>query len=96
MAKITRDDVLKLAKLSKLSIAEDELQSFTAELNDIVGYVEKLQSADVGGLVPTDQVTGLENVMREDEITEYQAKPDDLVDLAPDKEKHQIKVKRVL
>ena len=34
--------------------------------------------------------------MREDEITEYQAKPDDLVDLAPDKEKHQIKVKRVL
>lgn len=96
MAKITREDVLKLAQLSKLSLSEEQLGRFTRELDEIVNYVEQLQAVDVSGLEPTDQVTGLTNVMREDEVREYQASPDDLLKNVPEVKDHQIKVKRVI
>lgn len=96
MAHISRDDVLKLAQLSKLELTDEQLDRFTKELQEIVEYVEQLQSVDVSGLEPTDQVTGLVNVMREDEPVDYQASPDELLKRAPDSSKHQVKVKRVI
>lgn len=96
MAHISRDDVLKLAQLSKLELTDEQLERFTSELNEIVNYVEQLQSVDVKDLEPTDQVTGLTNVMREDEIKEHQATPDDLLRIVPEVKDHQIKVKRVI
>lgn len=96
MAKITRDDVLKLAQLSKLDLTDEQLERFTRELQEIVEYVEQLRSVDVSDLEPTDQVTGLVNVMREDEPLDYQASPDELLKQAPDSSNHQIKVKRVI
>jgi aspartyl-tRNA(Asn)/glutamyl-tRNA(Gln) amidotransferase subunit C len=96
MAKITRDDVLKLAQLSKLDLTDEQLKRFTYELDEIVNYVEQLQSVDVSGLEPTDQVTGLTNVMREDTTKDYQASPEDLLKNVPAVKEHQIKVKRVI
>lgn len=96
MSKITRDDVLKLARLSHISLSEEQVSQYTKELSEIVQYVEQLKDVDVSGLDPTDQVTGLVNVMREDEVVEYQAKPDKLLENAPDSQDHQIKVKRVI
>lgn len=95
MAKITRDDVLKLARLSKLSLTDEQLEQFRKEIEEIVGYVEQLQSVDVDGLEPTNQVTGLTNVMREDVVREY-ASSEQLLKNAPDREGDLIKVKRVL
>lgn len=95
MAKLSNEDVLKLARLSKLSLSEDQLERFRRELEEIVGYVEQLQSVDVSGLEPTNQVTGLTNVMRDDIITEY-ASPEELLKNAPAREGSLIKVKRVL
>lgn len=96
MAKLSKDDVLKLAKLSRLRLSEDEVTRYQDELSSILAYVEKLSSVDTKGLKPTSQVTGLTNVMRQDEVIEYQAKPSDLMQQAPAKEKNQFKVKRVL
>lgn len=96
MAHITREDVLKLARLSKLELTEDQVKRFTHDIAEIVEYVEQLDKIDVSGLDPTDQVTGLTNSWREDEIKKYQASPEDLLKNAPATEKHQIKVKRVL
>lgn len=96
MAQLTPDDVLKLARLAKLQLSEEELLQFPKELSAILAYVEQLSKVDTKGLEPTTQVTGLTNVMRPDEIVEYQAQPDELLKNAPATEKHQIKVKRVL
>lgn len=96
MAKITRDDVLKLASLSKIKLRDDEIEKFVIELDAIVKYVEQINSVDVGGLEPTDQVTGLSNVMRADEVVGYEASPDELLKNAPSTLKKQIKVKRIL
>lgn len=96
MAKITRDDVLKLASLSKIKLRDDEVDKFVIELDAIVKYVEQIDSVEVKGLEPTDQVTGLTNVMRPDETIDYEASPKELLKNAPAVEKNQIKVKRIL
>ena len=96
MAKITRDEVLKLAKLSKIKLSGEQTDKFVEELNAIVKYVEQIDSTDTKGLEPTDQVTGLRNIMRPDEIMDYRETSAELLKNAPAKEKNYIKVKRVL
>ena len=96
MAKLTRDDVLKLAKLARLHITDEETAQFTKEISAILGYVEQLQSADLEGVEPTYQVTGLKNVMRPDEVFDYGAKPEELLKNAPATEKNHFKVKRMV
>jgi aspartyl-tRNA(Asn)/glutamyl-tRNA(Gln) amidotransferase subunit C len=96
MAKLSRDDVLKLASLSKLRLSEAEIERLRAELSEILNYVEILDQVDSEGLEPTYQVTGLKNIMREDELETNGYETADLLKNAPDVQDGQFKVKRVL
>jgi len=96
MAKLTRNDVLKLAKLAYLDLSSEEVEQFREELGEILDYVAQLQAVDIGTLEPTSQVTGLTNVTRLDEIIDYGVNRDDLLKNVPYIEAGQIKVKRVL
>lgn len=96
MAKLQREDILKLAHLARLDLTDDEITEFTSELSEILQYVEQLQSVDVSGLQPTNQVTGLVNVTREDEIVDYGYEPKDLLKNVPSVKDDLIKVKRIL
>jgi aspartyl-tRNA(Asn)/glutamyl-tRNA(Gln) amidotransferase subunit C len=96
MAKLTREDVLKLAQLARLDLTDEEVEEYSAELSEILQYVEKLGEADVKGLEPTNQVTGLTNVTRVDEIRDYGYKPEDLLKNLPEVKDNQIKVKRMI
>jgi aspartyl-tRNA(Asn)/glutamyl-tRNA(Gln) amidotransferase subunit C len=96
MSKLSRDDVLKLAALSKLRLSEAEIERLRAELSEILNYVEILDQVDTEGLEPTYQVTGLKNVMREDELETYGYETADLLKNVPAVQDGQFKVKRVL
>lgn len=96
MAKLSRDDVLKLARLARLQLTDDEIEQYSAELSEILQYVEQLSAVDVEGLEPTHQVSGLTNVTREDEVRDYGYTPEDLLKNVPEVKDHQIKVKRML
>jgi|SRR5690242_5226223 len=96
MADLTREDVLKLARLARLDITNDEAETYRAELTNILKYVEQLQQADVTGLQPTSQVTGLTNVMRDDVAVDYGTTSDDLLRIVPNKQDRSIKVKRMI
>ncbi len=96
MGKLTRDDVLKLARLARLQLSDDEVEQFTGEISAILEYVEQLRGVDVDGLEPTSQVTGLQNVTRPDVVKEYGATPAELLKNAPQLENGQIKVKRMI
>ncbi len=96
MTKLTRDDVLKLAKLARIDLSEEEITEFQGEFNEILQYVEQLQSVDISGLEPTSQVTGLTNVMREDVEKDYGYTPADLLKQVPEVQDDQIKVKRMI
>lgn len=60
-------DVKHIAKLANLPLEKDKEEKFGKQLSEILNYVEKLNSIDTKNVEPTSQVTGLENVMREDE-----------------------------
>ncbi|HMH31287.1 MAG TPA: Asp-tRNA(Asn)/Glu-tRNA(Gln) amidotransferase subunit GatC [Methylomirabilota bacterium] len=96
MAKLSREDVLKLAQLARLDLSDAEVKEYSQELSEILQYVEQLGEVDVSGLKPTNQVTGLENVTREDEIKDYGYKTEDLLKNLPATKDGQIKVKRML
>ncbi len=87
---------MKLARLSRLHLSDDEVDKFREEITAILTYVEQLQSLDLKNIQPTNQVTGLTNVMREDELHDYGPSQDDLLKNAPATHEGQIKVKRVL
>lgn len=59
-------NVLHIAKLANLTLKEEEISKFEKQLTDILQYIEKLQKIDTKNVEPTSQVTGLENVERED------------------------------
>jgi aspartyl-tRNA(Asn)/glutamyl-tRNA(Gln) amidotransferase subunit C len=96
MSKLSRDDVLKLARLSRLKLSDEEVEKFREELSSILEYVEVLNKVDTSGLEPTSQVTGLKNVMRKDETRDYGYKTEDLLKNAPAVKGNQFKVRRVL
>ncbi|HEU5004613.1 MAG TPA: Asp-tRNA(Asn)/Glu-tRNA(Gln) amidotransferase subunit GatC [Candidatus Saccharimonadales bacterium] len=96
MSKLTREDVLKLAHLSRLKLSEEEIEKFRSELSGILSYVEQLDEVDVADLAPTYQVTGLKNVTRKDEVKDYGYKIETLLSNAPAIQDNQFKVKRVL
>lgn len=96
MADLTRDDVLKLARLARLDLTEQELETFRKEISDVLKYVAQLDTVDVSGLEPTSQVTGLKNVMRADDVIDYGVSPADLLRLAPQTQDGQLKVKRMI
>lgn len=96
MADLSRDDVLKLAQLARLDLTDEEVEEYSRELTEILHYVEKLQAVDVEGLGPTNQVTGLTNVARTDEVKDYGYEPKDLLNNVPEVEDDHIKVKRMI
>lgn len=96
MANLTSDEVLKLARLARLHLSDEEVIRFRKEISAILGYVELLQAVDLDGLKPTSQVTGLTNVMREDKVVDYGVEPTELLKNVPSIQSGQIKVKRIL
>lgn len=96
MAKLSTDDVLKLARLSRISLTDDEVTEYAQELSAILQYVEQLSSVDVSGLKPTNQVTGLMNITRPDVIKGYGYEPLELLKNVPATEDNQLKVKRMI
>jgi aspartyl-tRNA(Asn)/glutamyl-tRNA(Gln) amidotransferase subunit C len=60
-------DVKHVAELANLSLTDEETQKFETQLSEVLDYIKKLDEVDVSGVEPTSQVTGLENISREDE-----------------------------
>ncbi len=95
MARITREDVERLADTARLYILEDEIEQMTEELNKIIEYAQTLQEVDTTGVEPTTHVIELTNVMRDD-TPEEGIDRDLLFKNAPDHEDGQFKVPSVL
>lgn len=96
MANLSNDDVLKLARLARISLSEDEVSQFAEEFGAILEYVKQLEAVDVSGLEPTSQVTGLTNVMRDDVERGYGYDQATLLKNVPTVQDAQIKVRRMI
>ncbi len=61
-------DIAHVAKLANLFLKPEEEKKFEEQLNQTLDYVKRLEEIDTKNVEPTSQVTGLENVTREDKI----------------------------
>jgi aspartyl-tRNA(Asn)/glutamyl-tRNA(Gln) amidotransferase subunit C len=62
-------DVLHIAKLANLPLKEDEIKKYEEQLLEILEYIEVLKKVNTDNVSETSQVTGLENVTKEDLTT---------------------------
>lgn len=89
-------DIRKVAKLAKLILTASEETTFASQLTAILDFVSKLQKVSTKEVTPTSQVTGLENVFREDEIdTSRMLKQEDALKNAPATYKGYFQVKAI-
>jgi aspartyl-tRNA(Asn)/glutamyl-tRNA(Gln) amidotransferase subunit C len=64
---IEREQVLHVARLSRLRLSDEEIDTLTGELSTVLDHVDKLAEVDIEGVEPTSHVVPLENVLRPDE-----------------------------
>ena len=61
-------DIRYVAHLARLQLSEAEMTTISAQLKDVLAYVEKLNELDVSNVEPTAHATPLSNVWRADEV----------------------------
>ena len=96
MSTITTNDVRHLAQLSNLQLSDDEITSLQTDLANILDYIDQLNEIDTSGVEPTYQVTGLENVWRDDAVDMSTVTREDLLALTSEQADNSIKVPQVL
>ena len=66
--KISKDEVTHVAHLARLEFGAEEMKKFTAQLNDILLYMDKLGEVDTAGVEPVTHAIARKNAFREDEV----------------------------
>lgn len=94
-ADLTRDDVAHVARLARLALTDAELDTFTAQLGDILSHVADLQNLNLDGVEPMVHPLPLTNVLREDVVTPSLDR-DEVLSQAPLAEAGQFRVPPVL
>jgi aspartyl-tRNA(Asn)/glutamyl-tRNA(Gln) amidotransferase subunit C len=93
---LTKKEVEHIALLARLGLTEAEKEKFASQLSSILEYFEQLKEVNTDNIEPTAQVTGLENVMRADEIKKWDKETmEQLVKSAPEHEDNLVKTKSV-
>ena len=92
---LTKEEVIKLAKLSRIALSEAEVEKFQKNLDTVLSYVDELQKVDTQGLEEVNQVTGLVNVQRDDKVVVSENR-DDIFGQAPEMKDGYFKVKAIL
>lgn len=96
MSEITVKEVEALATLARVGLSEEEKVSLASQMTEILDYAKQLDKVDTSNVEPTSQVTGLNNVYREDVVVCSELSRDELLANAPESEGGAIKVKAVL
>ena len=67
-APISRDDVAHVARLARLTLTDDELETFTGQLASILGHAADVEALQLDDVPPTSHPYPLQNVVRPDEV----------------------------
>ena len=92
---IDRAMVQHVAKLARLGLSEEDVETFGSQLSVILENIRILQEADVSGVSPTAHASRLTNIMRQD-VPRPSFPPEVLLANAPDQEDNCLKVNAVL
>lgn len=92
---ISTKQVEHIAGLARIRLTGEEKEKMAEELDSILSYVDKLSQIDTKSVEPTAQITGLENIFREDKPMAGESKREKLIDQFPHRKDDYLKVKPV-
>ena len=95
MSKISSSDVRKVAHLARLELPEDQIQTYTSQIEEILSYVDQLQEIDTKNVPPTTRAVEVVNSMRED-LVEVKCSREDILNQAPNREGDFFRVPKIL
>lgn len=95
MSKITRGEIEKVARLSRLSLTPEKLDQYAGQLDAILEYAAKLDEIDTREVEPTSHALALTNVFREDVIVPS-LPPERALANAPESEAQCFKVPQII
>ena len=67
---VTKDDVRKVARLSRIAVSEQHVGELVGELNGILSWIDQLNEVDIDGVEPMTSVVETTLPMREDIVTD--------------------------
>jgi aspartyl-tRNA(Asn)/glutamyl-tRNA(Gln) amidotransferase subunit C len=95
--KLTVQQVEDIAELARLSLTSEEKQKYAEQLSVILEYIDMLNEVDTEGVEETCQVTGLVDVLREDEVVACEEDTQKkLIAAFPDTQGNFLRVKKIL
>ena len=95
MNKISSSDVRKVAQLARLELSEDQIETYTSQLEEILSYVDQLQDIDTKNIHPTTRAVEVVNAMRED-LVAVNCSREDILDQAPHREGDFFRVPKII
>jgi aspartyl-tRNA(Asn)/glutamyl-tRNA(Gln) amidotransferase subunit C len=95
MAAISREEVAHLARLSRLAVSDEELDTFAGQLDVILQAVARVGEVAAADIPPTSHSVPLTNVLRDDVVTPGLSRDDALAG-APDTADTRFRVPRIL
>ncbi len=93
--KISREEVLHIARLARLGLTDEEVDRFSGQLSSLLEHFEALQQVDTAGVPPTAQSVDLQSVMRDD-LVRPSFPAEDILANAPRREGDWFRVRAVL
>jgi aspartyl-tRNA(Asn)/glutamyl-tRNA(Gln) amidotransferase subunit C len=93
--KLSREEVVHIAKLARLGMSEADIEKAREQLSNILENFEVLKEVDTTDVPPTAQSINLQNVMRDD-ISAPSLPAEDIMANAPDREEDLFKLRAVL
>ena len=93
--KISKEELLHIAKLSDLEIKENEIDEYLKNLEDILNYTETIDKIDVRKLDETIGATEEFNVFRKDEVKQFD-NIDQMMENGPEVDRNMFKIPKVL
>lgn len=93
--KVTREELLHIAKLADLKLNEEEIDKYLLNLQDILNFANIVNKAPVEDLKETIRSNDNYNVFRKDEIVEFEDEKA-LLQNAPEKEQNMFKIPKVI
>ena len=93
--KISKEELLHIAKLSDLEIKENEVEEYLKNIEDIINYTETIDKIDVSKLDETIGATEEYNVFRKDEVKQFD-NIDQMMENGPEVDRNMFKIPKVL
>ena len=95
MAKITKEEVKKVAHLARLELNENEINCHAEQLEKILEYIKQLEKIDTNEVPCTTRAIEVINVFRKDEKKSSDC-TQELLDLSPSREDDFFKVPKII